>query len=57
VRLARFEHEHGAHAGLSQGEIAKEIGISRVTVSKKIRAIRAGAEAWLGRIAPTETAR
>jgi RNA polymerase sigma factor (sigma-70 family) len=40
--------------GLSQGEIAQEIGLSRVTVNKKVRAIRAGAEAWLGKGAPME---
>jgi len=34
--------------GLSQGEIAEEVGVSRVTVNKRIQAIRAGAEAWLG---------
>ena len=33
--------------GLSQGEIADEVGLSRVTVNKKIQAIRAGAAAWL----------
>jgi RNA polymerase sigma-70 factor, ECF subfamily len=33
--------------GLSQGEIAEEVGVSRVTVNKRIRAIRAGAEVWL----------
>jgi RNA polymerase sigma-70 factor (ECF subfamily) len=33
--------------GLSQGEIAEEVGVSRVTVNKKIQAIRAGAAAWL----------
>lgn len=43
--------------GLSQGEIAAEIGVSRVTVNKRIQAIRAGAEAWLGRSGPTEGAR
>jgi RNA polymerase sigma-70 factor (ECF subfamily) len=35
--------------GLSQGEIAEEIGVSRVTVNKRVQEIRAGAEAWLGR--------
>ncbi len=35
--------------GLSQGEIAEEMGVSRVTINKKIQEIRAGAEAWLGR--------
>lgn len=33
--------------GLSQGEIAEEIGVSRVTVNKKVHAIRARADAWL----------
>jgi RNA polymerase sigma-70 factor (ECF subfamily) len=36
--------------GLSQGEIAEEIGVSRVTINKKIQAMRAGAEAWLGQL-------
>jgi RNA polymerase sigma-70 factor (ECF subfamily) len=40
--------------GLSQGEIAEEVGVSRVTVNKKIQAIRAGAAAWLGQTQPTE---
>jgi RNA polymerase sigma-70 factor, ECF subfamily len=40
--------------GLSQGEIAEEVGVSRVTVNKKIQAIRAGAEVWLGREPETE---
>jgi RNA polymerase sigma factor (sigma-70 family) len=35
--------------GLSQGEIAEEVGVSRVTVNRKIQAIRAGAAVWLGR--------
>jgi RNA polymerase sigma-70 factor (ECF subfamily) len=35
--------------GLTQGEIAAEVGVSRVTVNKKIQAIRAGAAVWLGR--------
>lgn len=39
--------------GLSQGEIAEEVGFSRVTVNKKIQAIRARAEAWLGRAPQT----
>lgn len=43
--------------GLSQGEIADEIGVSRVTVNKKIQAIRAAAEAWVGPSAPTEAGR
>jgi RNA polymerase sigma-70 factor (ECF subfamily) len=34
--------------GLSQGEIADEVGVSRVTVNKKVQTIRARAEAWLG---------
>ncbi len=33
--------------GLSQGEIAEEVGVSRVTVNKKVQAIRARADAWL----------
>lgn len=33
--------------GLSQGEIADEVGVSRVTVNKKIQAIRAGVASWL----------
>jgi RNA polymerase sigma-70 factor (ECF subfamily) len=33
--------------GLSQGEIAEELGVSRVTVNKKIQAIRAGVVSWL----------
>jgi RNA polymerase sigma factor (sigma-70 family) len=33
--------------GLSQGEIADEVGLSRVTVNKKIQAIRAGVASWL----------
>ncbi len=33
--------------GLSQGEIAAEVGVSRVTVNKKVQAIRARADAWL----------
>jgi RNA polymerase sigma-70 factor (ECF subfamily) len=37
--------------GLSQGEIAEEVGLSRVTVNKKIQAIRARAEECLGRAA------
>jgi RNA polymerase sigma-70 factor, ECF subfamily len=40
--------------GMSQGEIAEEVGVSRVTVNKKIQAIRAGAEEWLGRDPRTE---
>jgi RNA polymerase sigma-70 factor (ECF subfamily) len=33
--------------GMSQGEIAEEVGVSRVTVNKKVQTIRARAEAWL----------
>jgi RNA polymerase sigma-70 factor (ECF subfamily) len=33
--------------GMSQGEIADEIGVSRVTVNKRVQSIRARAEAWL----------
>jgi RNA polymerase sigma factor (sigma-70 family) len=33
--------------GLSQGEIAEEVGVSRVTVNKKVQTIRSRAEAWL----------
>jgi RNA polymerase sigma-70 factor (ECF subfamily) len=33
--------------GLSQGEIAEEVGVSRVTVNKKLQAIRARADEWL----------
>jgi RNA polymerase sigma factor (sigma-70 family) len=33
--------------GMSQGEIAAEIGVSRVTVNKRVQSIRARAEAWL----------
>jgi RNA polymerase sigma factor (sigma-70 family) len=33
--------------GMSQGEIADEVGVSRVTVNKRIQSIRARAEAWL----------
>jgi RNA polymerase sigma factor (sigma-70 family) len=35
--------------GMSQGEIAEEVGVSRVTVNKKVQAIRARADEWLGR--------
>ena len=34
--------------GLSQGEIAQEMRVSRVTVNKKVQTIRARADAWLG---------
>lgn len=33
--------------GMSQGEIAAEVGVSRVTVNKRVQSIRARAEAWL----------
>jgi RNA polymerase sigma-70 factor (ECF subfamily) len=33
--------------GMSQGEIADEVGVSRVTVNKRVQSIRARAEAWL----------
>ena len=32
--------------GMSQGEIAAEVGVSRVTVNKKIQALRARAEQY-----------
>jgi RNA polymerase sigma-70 factor (ECF subfamily) len=35
--------------GMSQGEIAEEVGVSRVTINKRVQVIRARAEAWLGR--------
>jgi RNA polymerase sigma-70 factor (ECF subfamily) len=35
--------------GMSQGEIAEEVGVSRVTLNKRVQAIRARADAWLGR--------
>jgi RNA polymerase sigma-70 factor (ECF subfamily) len=35
--------------GMSQGEIAKEVGVSRVTVNKRVRALRVRAEQTLGR--------
>jgi RNA polymerase sigma-70 factor (ECF subfamily) len=35
--------------GMSQGEIAREVGLSRVTVNKKIQALRARADRYLGR--------
>jgi RNA polymerase sigma factor (sigma-70 family) len=35
--------------GMSQGEIAEEVGISRVTVNKKIQALRARAERYARR--------
>jgi DNA-directed RNA polymerase specialized sigma24 family protein len=33
--------------GLSQGEIADEVGVSRVTVNKRVQAIRARVASWL----------
>jgi RNA polymerase sigma-70 factor (ECF subfamily) len=33
--------------GMSQGEIAAEVGVSRITVNKRVQTIRARAEAWL----------
>jgi RNA polymerase sigma factor (sigma-70 family) len=33
--------------GMSQSEIASEVGVSRVTVNKRVQSIRARAEAWL----------
>jgi RNA polymerase sigma-70 factor (ECF subfamily) len=41
--------------GMSQGEIAEEMGVSRVTVNKRIQAIRARADAWLGRTGAKES--
>ncbi len=35
--------------GMSQGEIAEEVGVSRVTINKKVQAIRARADEWLAR--------
>jgi RNA polymerase sigma-70 factor (ECF subfamily) len=35
--------------GMSQGEIAEEVGLSRVTVNKRIQALRARAEQYLAR--------
>jgi RNA polymerase sigma-70 factor (ECF subfamily) len=35
--------------GMSQGEIADEVGVSRVTVNKKIQALRARAQQYSGR--------
>jgi RNA polymerase sigma-70 factor (ECF subfamily) len=40
--------------GMSQGEIAEEVGVSRVTINKRVQAIRARAEAWLGGTSATE---
>jgi RNA polymerase sigma-70 factor (ECF subfamily) len=33
--------------GMSQGEIAAEVGVSRVTVNKRVQSIRARAQSWL----------
>ncbi len=41
--------------GMSQGEIADEVGVSRVTVNKKVQAIRARADALLGRAPSMES--
>jgi RNA polymerase sigma-70 factor (ECF subfamily) len=41
--------------GMSQGEIAEEMGVSRVTVNKRIQTIRARAETWLGRTKAQES--
>jgi RNA polymerase sigma factor (sigma-70 family) len=35
--------------GMSQGEIAEEVGVSRVTVNKRVQVLRARAERALGR--------
>ena len=35
--------------GMSQGEIAEEVGLSRVTINKKVQLMRARAEQTLGR--------
>jgi RNA polymerase sigma-70 factor, ECF subfamily len=40
--------------GMSQGEIAEEMGVSRVTINKRVQAIRVRADAWLGRTRATE---
>ena len=40
--------------GMSQGEIADEMSLSRVTINKKVQAIRARAEMWLGKALPAE---
>lgn len=40
--------------GMSQGEIADEMSLSRVTINKKVQAIRARAEMWLGKARPAE---
>ena len=40
--------------GMSQGEIADEMSLSRVTINKKVQAIRARAEMWLGKAHPAE---
>jgi RNA polymerase sigma factor (sigma-70 family) len=36
--------------GMSQGEIAEEVGVSRVTVNKRVQALRARAEQYRGRV-------
>jgi RNA polymerase sigma-70 factor (ECF subfamily) len=41
--------------GMSQGEIADEVGVSRVTVNKKVQAIRARADALLGHAPSVES--
>jgi len=41
--------------GMSQGEIADEVGVSRVTVNKKVQVIRARADALLGRAPAMES--
>jgi RNA polymerase sigma-70 factor (ECF subfamily) len=35
--------------GMSQGEIADELGLSRVTINKRVQGIRARADVWLDR--------
>jgi RNA polymerase sigma-70 factor, ECF subfamily len=40
--------------GMSQGEIAEEMGVSRVTINKRVQTIRVRAEAWLGRARAAE---
>ena len=53
--LAAFDDEEKQIAvmlfvdGMSQGEIAEEVGVSRVTVNKRVGALRRRAESWLGR--------
>jgi RNA polymerase sigma factor (sigma-70 family) len=41
--------------GMSQGEIAEEVGVSRVTVNKKVQALRARADEWLGRVPQSQS--